>query len=71
MESSSDNDVQSGKPDWPIESVSDSIVTECISEAHLQFMRDYVAREEKLAKATVDRFLTTKLKQKGKVCQID
>jgi hypothetical protein len=30
---------------------------EVISESHLQFMRDYVTREEKLAKATVDRFL--------------
>jgi hypothetical protein len=30
---------------------------EVISESHLQFMRDYVAREEKLARASVDRFL--------------
>jgi hypothetical protein len=30
---------------------------EVISESHLQFMKDYVAREEKLAKATVERFL--------------
>jgi hypothetical protein len=30
---------------------------EVISENHLQFMRDYVAREEKLAKAAVERFL--------------
>jgi hypothetical protein len=35
----------------------DSDVAEVISESHLQFMRDYVAREEKLAKATVERFL--------------
>jgi hypothetical protein len=47
----------------------DNDVAEVISESHLQYMRDYVAREEKLAKATLDRFLTTKLKQRDKVCQ--
>jgi hypothetical protein len=36
----------------------DSDVAEVISESHLQFMRDYVAREEKLAKASVERFLS-------------
>jgi hypothetical protein len=30
---------------------------EVISESHLQFMREYVAREEKLSRASVDRFL--------------
>jgi hypothetical protein len=35
----------------------DNEQAEVISESHLQFMRDYVAREEKLAKATVERFL--------------
>jgi hypothetical protein len=31
---------------------------ECISESHLQFMRDYVAAEERIATACVDRFLS-------------
>ena len=40
-----------------MESSENNEQAECISESHLRFMRDYVAREEKLAKATVDRFL--------------
>ena len=40
--------------------------TECILEGHLQFMRDFVARDEARNKATVDRFLAGKLSQKVK-----
>jgi hypothetical protein len=36
---------------------------ECISEGHLQFMREYVLYEEERSKATLDRFLTGKLRQ--------
>jgi hypothetical protein len=42
--------------------------TECILEGHLQFMRDYVARDEARNKATVDRFLQHRLNQQGKAC---
>jgi len=41
---------------------------ECISESHLQFMRDYVAREEKLAKATVEAWLQLKVQQAEQYC---
>jgi hypothetical protein len=30
---------------------------ECISEAHLQFIRAFIMHEEKVAKATLERFL--------------
>jgi hypothetical protein len=36
--------------------------TECISESHLQFMRDYVARDEAICKATLEKFLQKRLK---------
>jgi hypothetical protein len=42
---------------------------EVVSEHHLLFMRDYVAREEKLAKATVDRFLSER-KQRRDGCDL-
>jgi hypothetical protein len=34
---------------------------ECISESHLQFIRAFIMHEEKVAKATLDRFLAAKL----------
>jgi hypothetical protein len=43
----------------------DNDVAEVISEHHLQFMREYVAREEKLARACVERFLRERKPQCG------
>jgi hypothetical protein len=37
---------------------------ECISEAHLQFMREYIRREEVASKKTLDLFLAGKLSQR-------
>jgi hypothetical protein len=45
---------------------NDNNRTECILEGHLQFMRDYVAKDEAWNKATVDRFLASRLDQQGK-----
>ena len=39
---------------------------ECISEGHLQFMREFVRRDEERNKATLDRFLAGRLDQQGK-----
>jgi hypothetical protein len=44
--------------------------TECILEGHLQFMRDYVARDEARNKVTVERFLARRLDQQGKACSV-
>jgi hypothetical protein len=41
----------------------DNDVTECISESHLQFMRDFIEREEVASRKTLDLFLAEKLKQ--------
>jgi hypothetical protein len=43
--------------------------TECILEGHLQFMRDFVGRDEARNKATLNRFLASRLRQQGKACQ--
>jgi hypothetical protein len=40
---------------------------ECISEGHLQFMRDFIARDEAVCKATLERFLAGKLKSMASV----
>jgi hypothetical protein len=34
--------------------------TECILEGHLQFMRDYCAREEESCRKTLERFLKSR-----------
>jgi hypothetical protein len=36
---------------------------ECISESHLQYMREFIRREEVASKKTLDLFLAEKLKQ--------
>jgi hypothetical protein len=43
---------------------------ECISESHAEFMRSFCAYEERVAKATVERFLRLKLK-KASIGQFD
>jgi hypothetical protein len=40
---------------------------ECISEGHLQFMREYIRYEEETAKATLDRFLRERFKRAASV----
>ena len=45
-----------------MESTRDNEQAECISESHLQFMRDYVAREEAMCKAALERFLAGKFR---------
>jgi hypothetical protein len=37
---------------------------ECISEGHLEFMREFVRRDEERSKATLDRFLRERLRLK-------
>jgi hypothetical protein len=39
----------------------DNNITECISESHLQFMRDFIEREEVASRKTLDLFLAEKL----------
>jgi hypothetical protein len=36
---------------------------ECISEAHLQYMREFISWEEAASKKTLDLFLAGKLRQ--------
>jgi hypothetical protein len=36
---------------------------ECISESHLQFMRDFIEREEVASRKTLDLFLAGKLRR--------
>jgi hypothetical protein len=42
-------------------------IAECISDGHLQFMKDFILRDELKNKATLDRFLAARLKQRDKV----
>jgi|HubBroStandDraft_4_1064222.scaffolds.fasta_scaffold2432236_1 hypothetical protein len=44
-----------------MESSRDDERAERISESHLQFMRDYVARDEVICKAALERFLQQRL----------
>lgn len=52
-----------------MDSSRDTDIAECISEGHLQFMRDFIRREEEAAKATLDRFLAGRLASEGKVAK--
>jgi hypothetical protein len=44
-----------------MESSRDSDRAECISEGHLQFMREYIRHEEAIRQVTLDRFLREKV----------
>jgi hypothetical protein len=41
-------------------------IAECISDSHREFMRTYIEREEQTSKATVERFLSQRLKVSGR-----
>jgi hypothetical protein len=43
---------------------------ECISEAHLQYMKLYVEKEEERSKATLERFLALKSSHRNR-CRVD
>src|ERR1700730_4525653 len=52
-----------------MDSSRDTDRAECISEGHLQFMREYIRREEETGKGTLDRFLAGRLLQRGKYAE--
>jgi hypothetical protein len=50
-------------------SQTDTDRVECISEGHLQFMREFIRKEEEICKAALDRFLAARMSQRDRTWQ--
>jgi len=50
-------------------SQTDTDRVECISEGHLQFMREFIRKEEEICKAALDRFVAARMSQRDRTWQ--